>query len=387
MNHGSMKLLIDAHLDIAWNALSYDRDQLLSIQDLRAGESHLSGKSRGNCTVSLPEMRNGGIGLCLATILSRALPCHQNTTVGHQMTKQVRDHLGPIGERLRNEIILRENLDYANQTIACAAAQGQLAYYQLLETAGQLKMIRTAAELDELWLGWSNKVDGTPIGFILSMEGTDPIVDPAQAQFWWDKGLRTACLAHYGPSTHAMGTGGDGPLTNKGRELLAIFNQLGMILDLVHTADTALEQALDIFQGPVFVSHGNCRTLVPHDRQISNDQIQKITERGGVIGVVFDCWMLSSKWRKGTPGNPRPSLTTVVDHIDHICQIAGSCQHVGIGSDLDGGFGTEQSPKELETIADLQKLEPLLAHRGYSNTDINAIFHENWLRFFRDALP
>lgn len=380
-----MGLIIDAHLDLAWNAVSFDRDQLLSVDQLRALEAHMTGKSRGNCTVSLPELRRGGIAVCLATVLARAMPSPETWSEG---TAQKTLNHPNIGSRRRGETILRENLDFANQTIASAAAQAQLVYYQLLEQQGHLRMIRCASQLDELWSSWQHvSNDREPIGFILSMEGTDPIVDPDHASWWWDQGLRTACLAHYGPSAHAMGTGGDGPLTEAGTQLLKAFNRLGVVLDLVHTADTAFFQALDRYDGPVYVSHGNCRTLVPHDRQISDEQIRLIVQRGGVIGVVFDCWMLKPDWFKSDRGNNDVTLETVADHIDHVCQLAGNARHVGIGSDLDGGFGREQSPNNLDTIADLQKIGPILQSRGYSDQDVDAILHGNWLTFWRGALP
>jgi membrane dipeptidase len=264
-----------------------------------------------------------------------------------------------------------------------------LAYYRLLEAQGHLRMIRDARSLDEVWRHWEQggAERGVPIGYILSMEGADPIVEPAQAEWWWEQGLRTACLAHYGPSAYAMGTGGDGPLTPAGRDLLREFDRLGVILDLVHTADTALAQALEIYSRPVFVSHGNCRALVPHDRQISDGQIRQIVGRGGVIGAVLDAWMLTPDYRRDDPARPKPTLADVADHIDYVCQLAGNARHSAIGSDLDGGFGTEQSPADLDTIADLQKLAGILEGRGYSEADIDGIFHGNWLRFFREALP
>jgi membrane dipeptidase len=79
------------------------------------------------------------------------------------------------------------------------------------------------------------------------------------------------------------------------------------------------------------------------------------------------------------------NLEVAIDHIDHICQLTGSAQHVGIGTDLDGAFGREQCPYDLETIADLQKLPVLLSKRGYSPADIEGMLHNNWLRFLRQA--
>ena len=196
-----MRPIIDAHLDIAWNAMSYDRDQLLSLVDMRAVEDGMTGKSRGNCTVSLPEMRRANIGVCLATMLARTKPQHLSDDYPAGST---------VADRTHGEVILREDLDFANQTITSANAQSQMIYYELLESDGHIRMIRTAADLDAHWRAWLNDPDATPIGYILSMEGTDPIIRPGDTQWWFDKGLRTACLAHYGPSAYAMGTGGDG---------------------------------------------------------------------------------------------------------------------------------------------------------------------------------
>jgi len=373
-----MRPIIDAHLDLAWNALSFDRDQTLEVSELREREAGMTGKGRGNCTVSLPEMRRAGVGVCLATVLCRAMPTD---------VPEMNSNLGPAGTRKHGEFILREDLDYCNQAVASAMGQGQAAYYRLLEQQGEMSMIRDAASLEHAWRPWAEGQTDAPIGYILSMEGTDPIVDPAQAEWWFEQGLRTACLAHYGPSAYAMGTGGDGPLTAKGRELLAEFGRLGLILDLVHTADQAFDQALELYSGPVFISHGNSRSLVPHDRQISDDQIRRIVERDGVIGAVCDAWMIVPDYVRADADRPRATLAKLADHIDYICQLAGNARHVAIGSDLDGGFGHEQTPAELKTIADLHKLEPILGDRGYTEEDLDGIFHGNWLRFFAAGLP
>jgi len=359
-----MRFLFDAHLDISWNALSFDRDQTWPIEKIREHEKHRPGKARSRNTVSLPEMRRADIGLCLATVLARARPAFKPT-----------------------EEPLRTDIDYINQECACATAHGQLCYYQLMEQQGHMRMIRDSKTLTATFDQWKKDPANTPIGFILSMEGADPIVNPKQAEYWWNLGLRTVCLAHYGPSAYAMGTGGDGPITDIAKPLLKEFDRLGMILDLVHTADTAIAQAMDIFGGPVFVSHGNARALVPGDRQISDDQIKAIAKRGGVLGVVLDAWMLFPDWAKGKTTNDCVTLETVANHIDYICQLTGSCNHVGIGSDLDGGYGTEQCPHDLNTIYDMHKVAPMLTKRGYKDADIDLIWHGNWMRFFADALP
>ena len=372
-----MRLIVDGHLDIAWNALSFDRDQTLPLEELNAREKGMTGKCRTRATVSLSEMRKARAGICLATILCRAMP---------PGTPEMTYNLGPAGDRKRGEIILREELDYASQTIASATGQGQLAYYKLLEDQGWMTMIRTQADLEASRAAWEAGADA-PIGYILSMEGCDPMVTPRHAEQWFEQGLRTACIAHYGWSAYALGTGGDGPLTPAGRELLKEFDRLGMILDLVHTADTALDQALEIYQGPVFCSHGNCRALVDHDRQLTDDQIRRIIERDGVVGAVCDAWMIVPNYRGDVEPKPACRLANLADHIDHVCQIAGNTRHIGIGSDLDGGYGWEQTPQEIRSIADLHKFEGLLVGRGYGEGDLDALFHGNWLRFFGAHLP
>lgn len=387
-----MRFLIDAHLDLSWNALSFDRDQRLSVARINQREidAGMTGKPRGKATVSLPEMRSGGIGVCLATILARAMPAITPAQLDEAARK---GHPGLLARKLQPQL-LRENLDYASQEIASAVAQGQLAYYRLLEKDGQIAQISSRRKVDEVAGMWSRAIkageplDRLPVGYILSMEGADPIITPEQVYWWWEQGLRTVCLAHYGPSAYAMGTGGDGPLTDAGRKLVRKFDDVGMILDLVHTADIAVDQALDLYTGRgVFVSHGNCRALVPGDRQMSDEQIKRIAERGGVIGAVFDNWMLYPGYEYGKTPNTAVSLAHVANHIDHVCQITGSVNHAAIGSDLDGGFGTEQSPHDLGTIAGVQKLDAILKSRGYSDADIDAVFFNNWLRFFRENLP
>ena len=160
-----------------------------------------------------------------------------------------------------------------------------------------------------------------------------------------------------------------------------------MILDATHLCDDAFWDAMDLFNGHVWASHNNCRALVNHNRQFSDEQIKILIERDAVVGAALDAWMLVPNWKRGTstPENMDCSLEKVIDNIDHICQLAGNTSHVGIGSDLDGAFGKEQCPYDLETIEDLNKIPSLLIQRGYSNSDIENIMHGNWLRFLWKA--
>lgn len=348
-------LIIDAHLDLSWNALGWNRDLTRPVADIRAAEAGMTGKGRGRGTVSFPEMRRGQIGIALATVLARA---------------------NPKGE---------SSIDFRTQEIAYATAQGQLAYYRALERRGLCRMLRDAASIQQSFNEWQTSPQDAPFGFILSMEGADPILSPDHAADWFADGLRVVGLAHYGPSAYAHGTGCEGGLTVRGRELLRVMEQLGIVLDLTHLSDESFWEAAKLFRGRVLASHNNCRSITPDCRQFSDDQIRLLTERNGVIGAALDSWMLVPGWKKDSPTNPRVTLEDVVRHIDHICQLAGNTRHVAIGSDLDGGFGTEQSPEDLDTIADLQKLAPLLRAHGYSNDDIQGIFHGNWMRFFTAA--
>jgi len=351
-----MMIVIDAHLDLSWNALNWNRDLKMTVPEIRNLEAGMQERGRGTNTVSLSELRKGEVAVCLATLLARS---------------------NPTGKTM---------LDFRSPEIACAMAQGQLAYYRILEDQKHLRMLRNWKSLERHLQEWKTS-QGTacPLGFILSMEGADPILSPKQIPFWWEQGLRAVGLAHYGVSSYAHGTACEGGLTARGPELLSAMEEVGMILDVTHLADESFWQAVDLFKGPIFASHNNCRALVPGDRQFSDDQIRYLIQREAVIGAAFDAWMLFPNWVSGETKNSVVSLEAVVDHIDHICQLAGNAQHTAIGSDLDGGFGTEQSPGDLGTIADLQKIPALLRKRGYAEPDVEAIMHGNWLRFFRTA--
>jgi len=353
-------LIIDAHLDLAWNALQWNRDLRRSVYTIRTQESNLSDLGRGQGTVALPQMRKGRVALCFATLLARS-------------TGQAVQHI-----------------DYASPEQAYATAQGQLAYYHALNESGEVQLIKNLAELNNHMLAWEQwEIDTQeaqpPLGLIISMESADPILKPDQLPAWKEAGVRVIGPAHYGGGRYAGGTSTELGLTPDGLILLREMSQHGIILDLTHLSDEAFWQALDHFVGYVLASHNNCRALVPHQRQFDDTQIRAIIERDGVIGAAFDNWMIRPGWVRGAKDNERVVVEHVVDHIDHICQLAGNANHAAIGSDLDGGFGREQSPSDLDTIADLQKLIEILAKRGYNMDDISSITHGNWLRLLRSA--
>jgi membrane dipeptidase len=255
---------------------------------------------------------------------------------------------------------------------------------------GEMLQITDRASLEKQILRWTNNSDtdiDKPIGFILSLEGADSLVKISYLEKAYGYGLRALGPAHYGEGRYAGGTGTEDGFSEAGKTLLKEMDSLKMILDVTHLTDLGFNQAMEIYKGPVWASHHNCRSLVKNQRQLTDDQIKILIDRGAVIGGVMDAWMLADGWIRGVslPRAMGVNLDRLIDHYDHVCQIAGNADHIAIGSDLDGAFGTEQSPYDLNSIADLQKLPALLTLRGYSDMDIQKILHGNWLRFLRNA--
>jgi membrane dipeptidase len=350
-------IIIDGHLDLAMNALNWNRDLKMPVHQIRELESGMEQKGRAAGTVAFPEMRAGDIAVSLATVITRV------------------EHEGAVRGGVRTH------------EMAYALSQGMLAYYRELERQGVLRILETGRALNEHIANWQADPDNTPLGLILTMEGADPIVEPKQVESWWNQGMRAVSLSHYGPSAYAMGTESPGGLTPKGPELLREMDRIGMILDVTHLSDDSFWEAVGIFKGRLIATHSNCRALVPGDRQLTDDMIRVVVERDGVIGAAFDAWMLQPGWIRGETLPDKVTIATVVDHIDHVCQVAGNARHAAIGTDLDGGYGTEQCPNDLDTIADLQKIPDILRQRGYSEDDIEGIMYKNWTRVLTEALP
>src|SRR5262249_21996017 len=145
------------------------------------------------------------------------------------------------------------------------------------------------------------------------------------------------------------------------------------------------DEALDVYGGPGLASHHNCRAPVPDQRQLTDEQIKRLIARGAGIGTPLHAWMLHPRRGRGqtAPKGAGVKLERMVDHIDRVCQLAGDGRHAAVGTDLDGGFGREQSPMDLDTIADLQRLPEMLRRRGYDAAAIEGILYGNWVRFFK----
>lgn len=357
------RLIIDAHLDLAMNAIEWNRDLSMSLEDIRLKELNMQDKpDRGKGTVCLPELRKGKVGFVVATQLAR---------------------VNPFNSALSG---------WNSPAQAWAMTQAQLAWYREMERQGEMIQIVDRKGLDahlRLWNDTSIADDKKPIGYMLSLEGADSLVAPDYLYQAHAYGLRALGLSHFGPGRYADGTKTAGRIHPEGLELMKIMGELGMILDVTHLTEEGFDQAMDYYEGPVWASHHNVRKIVPNQRQLGDEQIKQLIERDAVIGGMLDCWAMDIRFidTVSDPWQLDIRLEMLIDHWDHICQIAGNSLHIGIGSDLDGIFGTEQSPWDMDSIADLQKFEYLLSKRGYSEEDIDNIFHGNWLRFLRKALP
>lgn len=329
-------MIVDAHLDLSYNALS-GRDILRPACEQPPAGTQIA-------TVGLPDLLAGNVRLVCATIYAEP-SIH-----------------GGGGYRTSDE--------------AYAQGQEHLSYYQQHESAGHFRFIRYRDELNDV--GSSTALDA-----IMLMEGADPLRTPEDLTAWFAAGLRIIGLA-WKQTRYAGGTGDPGPLTAAGVELIPKLDELGIIHDTSHLAEESFWQLLDLARGPIMASHSNCRLFVPTDRQLSNEMIRAIIAHDGMIGInFFDRFLMPP----AEFGKRRATLADVVHHMKHICDLAGDARHVGIGTDMDGGLGRDDIPVEIKTSADLPKLQQALSAGGFSDADVSAIMGENWLSFFRKSLP
>lgn len=364
-----MPFIVDGHLDLATNAMTLNRDLTQSVHYIREREKQLGlndFQDRGKGTVALPELRRGNIGLVISTIISR-----------YSDTGQVLQTMALPG--------------WNSPEQAFANAIGQLEWYRQMEQAGEMIAVTTSEGLKQHMKNWKNGKygDKKPVGYILALEGADSIVNLDYLHKYYEMGLRSVGISHFGPGRYAAGTHSNGSgVTTLGKELLQEMNSISVALDMTHLTDKGFFQALEIYQGKIIASHQNCRAIVNGERQFTDEQIKCIIERGGILGGALDAWMLHSEFRlnRDSPKKLNINLEKLADHFDHICQLAGNCQHIGFGSDLDGLFGLEQTPYDMDTIADLQKFQLILKLRGYTDENIEDIFFKNWIRFLHKIL-
>jgi membrane dipeptidase len=352
-------LIFDAHLDLALNAVDWNRDLRQSVDDIRAQETSLgmTEPGRRTNTLSFPELRASKVAVCLTTLLAR------------------------------REEPINHNFGWTSPQACYAVAHAHLAYYRAMQQDGYLQMIRSRAELQTHWESYSSNPESTPLGFVLTMEGADPLLNPDTVFEFHQAGLRALGLTHYGANRYGGGTRSEVGLAVDALPLLKSCEQLGIIIDMTHLSDVAFWQVAERFHGRIHASHQNARGICNWQRQFSDDQIRLIIERDGVLGVSMDVIMLQDGFVRGQ-SVPQATLERAVDQIEYVRELAkGSMRYVGLGTDLDGGYGCEQTPADLNRYRDIQKLIGIMERRGFCKQDIEAVFSGNWLRFFSESLP
>ncbi len=353
-------IILDAHQDIAYNALQFDRSYTRSAWEIRRSEAQ-AGLVRGPAANGLPDALLGRLAVIFATLFV---------------------------EPNWSEFTPDKRCSYDTPQEAYRAALRQWDYYQrLADEDRRVRLIRTGAELDAVLATWE---DGTTladhqVGLVLLMEGADPILEPRQLEEWVERGVRIIGPA-WSATRYAGGTWRPGPLTDLGRELLDVMAGFNLILDLSHTTEEGYFEALDRYPGPVIASHSNPTRCWNHHRNLTDTQIRRMAEHDGVMGVVLYNRFLSERWHRGLPKAETP-LDVVVVAIDHVCQVTGSASHSGIGTDIDGGFGADEIPEGIDTVSDLLRIADALRDRGYREADIEGIMGGNFLRILRQALP
>jgi membrane dipeptidase len=363
------KLIVDAHLDLAYNALYWNRDYRRAARWIRWREHGTTAeKSNGQCAVGLPDLVRGRVGVVFGTIFVE--PSRRKTT-SHTPT-------------------------YSDESEAHALGMQQLDFYhRWAERENHIRLIGTMDDLEEVLGDWRLEIGGSinllspisnlhRVGIVPLMEGADPILEPKELERWYERGVRIVGPA-WDTTRYAGGTWAGGRLTKPGRELLDVMAQFNVILDVSHLSQESLFEALDAFEGRhVIASHSNPRRIAPTDRHLSDPAIERVAERGGVIGIVPYDRFLVKDW---SGKKDDVTLDDVVRAIDHVCQVTGSADHVGLGSDFDGGFGAEATPREIDTIRDLHKVGDELLQRGFEPQHVEQILNGNWLRVLREALP
>lgn len=361
-----MPLIVDAHADIAYNMLEYGRDYMRTIQETRQLESQTNTvKDNGDTLISWGEYQRGQVGIIFSTLFA-----------------------APIRSRIHgHEKQIYKNFDEAHKLY-----KTQLDMYHRLTDSipDKFRIIASKNDLNLVLDHWSSSSPEHPVGMVILMEGAEAIRDLSELEEWHNLGVRLIGPAWIG-TRYCGGWKEPGPLTGDGKKLLSAMTDFNFVLDLSHMDERAAIEALDIYEGSIVGTHANCSALMPNantNRHFTDRIIEGIIEHDGVIGIVpFNTYLKVGWSRDKNHLREEVPLQVVVNHIDHVCQIAGNSKHVGIGSDFDGGFGLQSVPPEIDTVADLQKLAPLLSKRGYNQTDIENILGNNWITRLKRDLP
>jgi len=369
--------IVDAHLDLAYNA-SLGRDVAAPAEKQKPD-------MLGTPAVGLPDLVTGGAGLVCATIFCE--PAIRDPNCGYKSPREAYEqgmwqvrwyHEQVAAGRMR---LVRTKQDMTQLTMP--GATGGLSASVLLGDTGRQAARGTQDNSHAAVKPLLSDGPGRAVPAILLLEGADALGSEEDVRVWFEAGLRIVALA-WNRTRHAGGTGAPGPLTDEGRAIVRVLDRFGIIHDISHLAEESFWQLLDLSDGPVIASHSNCRRFIPTDRQLSDEMIRAITARGGIIGInFFDKFLVPPD----EYGKRRAMLSDIVPHIRHICQIAGDADHVGLGTDIDGGFGREKLPVEITTWADMLRVADTLFAAGFSDDQIQRIMGGNWARFFENNLP
>lgn len=364
-----MKLIIDSHEDLAWNIINLNRNYTQSAYEIREAEQGTPIPAfNGNTLLGWPQYLEGRVAIVFGTLYCGPKRLDQGKFPVHVYENTEEAHH-----------CYRENLD---------------AYRRLTdEHPDQFRLLLNQSNLSEHMSEWNAYLDESretppPVGIIVLMEGAEGIRQPAEVEQWHAWGVRLIGPAWAG-NQYCGGTREPGPLTKQGLELLERMAELGMVLDISHMDHQSARQSLDQYQGQVIASHSNAEQLIrgiPINRHLKDETIHQLIARDGVMGIVPLNAFLDWEWRDHG-GRAAITLDHLIAQIDHVCQLAGNTRHVALGTDFDGGFGVESVPVEIDTIADLQKLDTRLSEKGYNETDIGQIFSGNWLRILNNNLP
>ena len=362
---GKPYLIVDAHEDMAWNMLCFSRDYTRPVAETRQLETKNSTPSlNGDTLLGWDEYQAGNVALVFSTLFAAPE---------------------------RSKVGVWDKLCYADKEEAHRTYRDQLdAYHRLVnDHPDKFTLIQSQPDLQALLANWqqAEKTNKPPVGLLILMENAEGVRNPAELAEWWEMGVRIIGPAWVG-TRFCGGTSEPGPLTTEGYQLLDGMADLSFTLDISHMDEQAVLQSLDHYPGRIIASHANAQALLSRDsnRFLPDRVIAGLLERDGVVGIVPYNSFLDTDWKSGNPRR-QVGLDKIVAQIDYICQMAGDARHVGIGSDFDGGFGLQSVPQEFDSVADLQKLAPLLAEKGYSENDIAAVLGGNWLRLLTETLP
>lgn len=390
-------LIVDAHEDLAWNVLTFERDYTRSAAEMRRREAGSLTPARNDDTLlGWKEYQRGGVGIIFASLFASPLRAtlgeweilhYREPRQANRLYHEQIDLYERLVERHSDKFRLIRQRNDLEQTLADWKERIAELSIQAESTAQQFE-----AESERGGEPQSGPLEesvlGPAIGLTLTMEGADAILEAAEVETWWERGVRIIGPA-WRSTMYCGGTLEPGALTSQGFELLERMADLGMGLDLSHMDEKAVLQALDSYPGALFASHSNAAALLKNissNRHLSDRVIRGVIERDGVIGIVPFNGFLKGGWKRGDR-REEVQMEDILKQIDHVCQIAGDARHVGIGSDFDGGFGLQSVPPGIDSIADLRKLIPALKEKGYTTADVSAVMGENWLRVLKQILP